>query len=144
MYLIASNGLYKKHAVASWNLGTISGHSWKQGKPKNLCQDGWVLEPFRHNLISEILNALNNKNIIWDIICDLNCVNHDIFLSKLKFYGKTGTFYSPIKSYLEDRHQRVKLVNIDYRACSSWGIENMVCLKVQYLDHCCSYFVLMI
>jgi len=89
MYLIASNELHKKHGVASWNLGTISGHSWKEGKTKNLCQDGWVLEPFRHNLISEILNALNNKNIIGDIICELvksfNCVNHDIFLSKLKF-----------------------------------------------------------
>jgi len=59
--LIASNGLHKKHEVASWNFGTISGHSWKDSKPKNLCQDGWVLETFRHNVISEILNALNNK-----------------------------------------------------------------------------------
>jgi len=112
--------------VASWNLGTISGHFWKEVNPKNLCQDGWVLEPYRHNLISEILNALNNKNIIGDIICDLvkafNCVNQDIVLSKVKFYSITGTFYSLIKSYLEDRDQRVKLVNIDYIACSSWGI----------------------
>lgn len=123
MYLIASNGLHKKHAVASWNLGTISGHSWKEGKPKNLCQDGWVLEPFRHNLISE---TLNNKNIIGDIICEFikafKCVNHDIFLSKLKFYSITSTFYSLTKSYLEDRHQRVKLVNTDYRASLNWGI----------------------
>ena len=26
------------------------------------------------------------------------------------------------KSYLEDRHQRVKLVNNDLKSCSSWGI----------------------
>jgi len=34
-------------------------------------------------------------------------------LSKLRYYGVTGTFYSLIKPYLEDRHQRVKLVNND-------------------------------
>lgn len=26
------------------------------------------------------------------------------------------------KSYLEDRHQRIKLVNNDLKSCSSWGI----------------------
>jgi hypothetical protein len=34
-------------------------------------------------------------------------------LSKLRYYGKIGTIYSLIRSYLEDRHQEVELVNND-------------------------------
>ena len=37
-------------------------------------------------------------------------------------YGITGTFYSLIQSYLDERHQRVKLVNNDYKSCSSLEI----------------------
>jgi hypothetical protein len=33
-----------------------------------------------------------------------------------------GIFYSLIKSYLEDRYQRVKLENNYHKSCSSWGI----------------------
>ena len=77
-------------------------------------------------LISEILNALNNKNIIGGIFCDLTmavvCINQGILLSKLSYYGITGTFYSLIEPYLEDGHQRVKQVNNDYKPCSSLGI----------------------
>jgi hypothetical protein len=40
----------------------------------------------------------------------------------LKFYGITGTFYSLIKSYLEDRYQTVKLENNHHKSCCSWGI----------------------
>jgi Reverse transcriptase (RNA-dependent DNA polymerase). len=50
------------------------------------------------------------------------CINHGTLLSKLSYYGITGIFYSLIKSYSEDRHQRVKLVNNDHKSCSSWGI----------------------
>ena len=68
-----------------------------------------------YSLISEVLHALNNKHIMRGIFCYLtkvfDCFNHGILLSKLTYYGKTGTFYSRIKSYLDDRHQRVKLVN---------------------------------
>jgi len=77
-------------------------------------------------LISEILNALNNKNIIGGIFCDLTkafvYINQGILLSKLRYCGITDTFYSLIKPYLETRHQRAKLVNNDYKPCSSLGI----------------------
>ena len=50
------------------------------------------------SLISEILNAANNKNIIGGIFCELtkafDCINHVIMLSKLRYYGITGAFYS--------------------------------------------------
>jgi hypothetical protein len=79
-----------------------------------------------YNLISAILNALNKKSLIGVVFCDLvkvfDCINHKILLSKLKFYGITGTFYSLSNSYLHDGYQRVILENNQHKLCSSWGI----------------------
>jgi len=53
-------------------------------------------------LIDEILNALNHKKMVGGIFCDLqklfDSVNHNILLSKLEYYGITGTAYKLIKS----------------------------------------------
>jgi len=68
-----------------------------------------------YKLIDGILDALNNKMMVGGIFCDLqkafDCVNHSILLTKLKFYGITGTTHKLIKSYLEGRYQRVVLNN---------------------------------
>jgi hypothetical protein len=57
--------------------------------------------------------------------CDLkkafNCVNHNILLTKLEFYGITGITYKLIKSYLQGRYQRVVLNNHSSSSCSNWG-----------------------
>jgi hypothetical protein len=49
------------------------------------------------------------------IFCDLTkafvYVNHNILLSKLEFYGITGRANNLIKSYLNDRYQRVLIKN---------------------------------
>jgi hypothetical protein len=67
-------------------------------------------------LINNILEALNNKFIVGGIFCDLSkafdCVNHIILLSKLEFYGITGSAFNLMKSYLNDRYQRVLIKDI--------------------------------
>jgi hypothetical protein len=47
------------------------------------------------------------------IFCDLqkafDNVNHEILLLKLKFYGIKGNFFTLIKTYLENRFQKVQI-----------------------------------
>jgi len=66
-------------------------------------------------LTQEVLLAMNNKQIVGGIFCDLSkafdCVNHRILLSKLEHYGIRGTFKTLINSYLIERYQRVKMTS---------------------------------
>jgi hypothetical protein len=39
------------------------------------------------------------------------CVDHNILMTKMKYYGINGVMYSLIESYLENRYQRVKFNN---------------------------------
>ena len=68
-------------------------------------------------LINCILNAMNNNQTVGGIFCDLtkafDCVNHDILLDKLMFYGVHGKFRSLLESYLKDRYQSVSLGNLN-------------------------------
>ena len=47
-----------------------------------------------YTLINNIFSSLNNIIIVGGIFCDLqkafDCVNYDILLSKMKFYGISG------------------------------------------------------
>ena len=64
-------------------------------------------------LLNKILTALNSKQLVEGIFCDLHkafdCINHAVLLDKLKFYGVSGKFYNLVKSYLDGRYQKVIL-----------------------------------
>jgi len=51
-----------------------------------------------------------DKLIVGRIFCDLakdvDCVNHDILLSKLNFYGITDKTYKWINSFLRNMYQK--------------------------------------
>jgi hypothetical protein len=78
-----------------------------------------------YHLTIEILNALNDNLSIGGIFCDLEkafeCVNHNILLTRLEFYGITGNHYTLYKSYLTDRHNRTMLCNENrHTTTSTW------------------------
>jgi len=68
-----------------------------------------------YKLKTEILNAMNDKLQIGGIFCDLekafDCVNHDILLAKLKFYGINDKYFYLFQSYLLDRYCRTAVYN---------------------------------
>jgi len=68
-----------------------------------------------YTLISNILSSLNTKTLVGGLFCDLqkafDCVDHDILLSKMKFYGITGSTGRLMESYLRQRYQRVMINN---------------------------------
>jgi len=53
---------------------------------------------------NNILSSLNSKTLVGGLFCDLqkafDCVNYDILLSKMKFYGITGVASRLMESYL--------------------------------------------
>jgi hypothetical protein len=60
-----------------------------------------------------ILFFSHKKNYVGGLFCDLqkafDCVNHDILLAKMKFYGITSIAYNLIRSYLANRYQRTTI-----------------------------------
>jgi hypothetical protein len=68
-----------------------------------------------YKLTNDILTSLNNKLLVGGIFCDLqqafDCVDHDLLLSKMYWYGISGKGYNLLQSYLENRYQRVTISN---------------------------------
>jgi hypothetical protein len=66
-----------------------------------------------YKLLKEALDALNNNSLVGGIFCDtrkaFDCVNHDLLLSKMEFYGIRSKTNRLITSYLSNRYQRVSL-----------------------------------
>ena len=79
---------------------------------------GIATEDAIFKITNEILNAFNNKMMAGSIFCDLekafDPVNHDILLSKLRYYGISGKAKLLIESYLQNtcRYQRVQITNM--------------------------------
>jgi hypothetical protein len=58
---------------------------------------------------------MNNKLLVGGIFCDLekafDCVNHDILLSKLKYYGISDKDFRLYQAYLDNRYCRTAIYN---------------------------------
>jgi hypothetical protein len=74
-----------------------------------------------------ILKSLNQKMHVGGIFCDLakafDCVNQEILLTKLCYYGTEGTMAGCFKSYITHRKQEleIKLQNTTQSIYSNWG-----------------------
>ena len=68
-----------------------------------------------YKLINDTMNALDSKLIVGGIFFDLekafDCLNHDILLSKLQFYGVNGITRSWFVYYLQNRYMRVQITD---------------------------------
>jgi hypothetical protein len=97
------------------------------------------------NLTNQILSQINKKTSVCGIFCDLtkvfDTVNHDILMTKLEYYGTVGKFGELIKSYLNNRYQRVTIKSLyTSNYVSSWVLVKQGVPRGQFLDHYCFYF----
>jgi len=89
----------------------------------------YSIELATFSLINNILTAMNNNLKIGGIFCDLqkafDCVNHEILLNKLEFYGIQGKFKTLVESYLTGKYQKVTLnINTTTNSSSKWKLIN--------------------
>jgi hypothetical protein len=68
-----------------------------------------------YKLMTEILDAMNNKLAVGGIFCD-----HGILLSKLKFYGINGRNLALYQSSLDNRYLRTLIHNANDNTVSGW------------------------
>jgi hypothetical protein len=78
-------------------------------------------------LTESVLKSLNQKMYVGGIFCDLakacDCVNHEILLIKLHFFGIQGATASWFRSYLTDRKQNIEIKSpyATQSTYSNWG-----------------------
>jgi hypothetical protein len=74
---------------------------------------GISAENVAFRLTDGVFKSLNQKIHIGGIFCDLakvfDCVNHEILLAKLHFYGIQGVTADWFRSYLTNRRQKVEI-----------------------------------
>jgi hypothetical protein len=79
-------------------------------------------------LTGSVLKSLNQKLYVGGTFCDLSkafdCVNHEILLTKLHFYGIQGITIDWFRSYSTNRKQKVEIKspNSTHNLVSDWGI----------------------
>jgi hypothetical protein len=81
------------------------------------------MENTSYILLHEILAAMNCKQMVGGMFCDLHkaiaCINHAVLLEKLKFFGVSEKFYNLVKSYLDGRYQKV-IISYNNGSESTW------------------------
>ena len=77
-----------------------------------------------YKLINDILLSVNNKLLVEGIFCDLqkafDCVDHNLLLSKMHWYGISGKGCNIIQPYLKNRYRRVIIANKSRQYYSEW------------------------
>jgi hypothetical protein len=77
-----------------------------------------------YKLINDVLTSLNYRLLVGGVFCDLqkafDCVDHDILLSKINWYGISGKEHKLLSSYLKNRHHRVIITNKSKQYYSKW------------------------
>jgi hypothetical protein len=77
-----------------------------------------------YKLINDILMSIKNKLLVEGFFCDLekafDCVDHDLLLSKIHWYGISGKGHNLIQSYFKNIYQRVIIVNKSRQYYSEW------------------------
>ena len=76
-----------------------------------------------NRFLVKLVEALENKHQVIGIFYDLSkafdCIDHEILLEKLHYYGIRGVALDLIKSYLSNRYQYVELVTHDIKGKES-------------------------
>ena len=76
-----------------------------------------------HTLLNNLLSSLDRRNPVGGLFCDLwkafDCVNHEILLATIKFYGISGIANILMRTYLENRYQRISMKDIKSNKLSS-------------------------
>ena len=74
-------------------------------------------------LLNSVLSSLGNRNLVGGLFCDLqkafDCINHEILLAKMEFYGISGIANKLMRSYLENRYQRISMKDSKFNKLSS-------------------------
>jgi hypothetical protein len=89
---------------------------------------GKSTEDAAFRLTDSVLKSLNHNLYVGGIFCDLSkvfdCVNQEILLTKLHFYGIQGISIEWFRSYLTNRKQKVEIKspNSTHNLASDWGI----------------------
>ena len=70
-------------------------------------------ETATNTLLNNVLSSLDKKNPARGLFCDLqkvfDCINHEILLAKMEFYWISGIANKLMRSYLENKYQRISM-----------------------------------
>ena len=78
-----------------------------------------------YTLLNNVLSLFDRRNLVGGLFCDLqkafDCVNHEMLLAKMKFYGISRIANKLMESCLENRYHRVSVNNsIPNKLSSKW------------------------